>query len=321
MENPILSVIIVSFNTRQITLDCLKALYADLGALRAEVLVVDNASADGSADAIRAAFPEVVLIANDRNAGFGAANNLALRRAAGRFLLLLNSDAFVRPGALRAMIAYLEAHPEAGVVGPRLLNGDGSLQRSCFRLPSPLRAWLDNLGISELAPGHSALSGYGRWPHDSTRHVEFVSGACMCVRRETYDAVGGFDERFFMYAEESDWQRRIRDRGWQIAFHPDAVVTHLGGASGAGTAARVNPHFFASLDYFIWKHHGPVGLAAVRLAMCIGCFVRTIAWAVILAAVPARREVAAARARLMSRLCWRQATYWKLDCLKGRGGA
>ena len=315
---PVLSVIIISYNTRQMTLDCLASLFADLGGLPAEVWVVDNASRDGSADAVRAAFPAVRLIENPQNAGFGAANNLALAQARGEFLLLLNTDAFLHPGALDALIGYARAHLRAGAVGPRLLNSDGSLQLSCYRFPSPLRAWLENLWLAPLLPAQSPLADYARWAHDADRSVEWVIGACLLVRRAAYIQAGGFDEAFFMYQEETDWQRRLRDAGWDIAFTPSAVVTHLGGASGASEQVRVNAHFFDSLDYYTRKHHGVLGLVALRLAMVVGSALRTLLWTAVAALVPGRRTAARAKTRLQAWLCVRQATHWRLPPKQGR---
>ena len=311
LKQSVLSVIIISYNTRQMTLDCLYALYADLGQMPAEVWVVDNASGDGSADAVRQAFPQVRLIENPNNAGFGAANNLALTQASGEFLLLLNSDAFVHPGATAALTEYLRAHPGAGIVGPRLLNQDGSVQPSCYRFPSPGRAWLENLWVSSALPRHPALGDYRQWSHDAERSVEWVIGACLLIRREAFRQTGGFDEAFFMYQEETDWQRRLRDKGWDIAFTPSAVVTHLGGASGASEQAKINAHFFDSLDYYTRKHHGLPGLISLRLAMIIGCAIRAVLWAGVAAAAPRRRAVAQAKTRLQAWLCLRQATHWR----------
>ena len=306
-----LSVIIVSYNTRAMTLDCLQTLYAGLGSLSAEVFVVDNASTDGSPAAIRAAYPQVRLIENTDNTGFGRANNQAMAEAHGEFFLLLNSDAFPKLEAIPALVAYLQNNPKAAAVGPRLLNADGTLQLSCFRFPSPLGVWLENLWISALLPNHPTLGYYRRWAHDKERIVDFVIGACLLVRRTAYEQVGGFDDSFFMYQEETDWQRRMHDRGWQIGFTPSAVVTHLGGASGASEKARINDHFFDSMDHYLQKHYGLLGLLSLRLAMFIGCFLRMLLWTGVVAAVPSRRAVARSKVRLMSWLCIRSATHWR----------
>lgn len=298
---PLISAVIVSFNTRAMTLDCLQTLIKALAGLSAEIVVVDNASHDGSADAITASFPGVHLLRNERNAGFGAANNLGMQAARGEFFLLLNSDAFPEPDAIRALVDFLHAHPRAGVAGPRTLNGDGSLQISCYKLPSPAHAWLENLWLS---------SGYSRWAHDRQRAVEFVIGACMLVRRAVVDEVGGFDEQFFMYSEEADWQRRMHDRGWGVFFVPEARVVHLGGASGANDRARINRYFFESLDRYVKKHHGFVGLLALRSAMTIGCLVRAALWTA-KALQPSQRERALAKVRLHIWLVVRQLTHWE----------
>ena len=312
MPNDILlSVIIVSFNTRAMTLDCLRSLYADIDGLNAEVWLVDNGSTDQTVSAVTEAFPAVRVIANEENLGFGAANNQAMNRSCGKFLLLLNSDAFPLAGAISKLIAYLDANSVTGAVGPRLLNADGSLQRSCWRFPSPMQAWRENLGIASLLPNHPIFGDYYRWGHDSERQVDFVIGACLLVRREVYEKVGGFDERFFMYAEECDWQRRMADEGWKVAFVPQAEVTHLGGASGAGERTRINGHFFDSLDLYTKKHHGFFGLISLRAGMTIGCLARGILWG-ILSVVPGLRASALAKTRLHFWLLLRQTTCWRL---------
>lgn len=300
---PTLSVLIVSYNTRAITLDCLQALEKALDGIDAEIVVVDNASSDGSAEAVREKFPRVHLIANKKNTGFGAANNQAMAVARGEYYLLLNSDAFPEPEAIRALLDFMRANPQAGLSGPRTHNADGSLQLSCFRLPSPGYAWLENFWLAD---------GYRRWAHDTVRRVEFVIGACMLVRREVYEQVGGFDERFFMYSEETDWQRRIHDAGWEIVFVPQARITHLGGASGATNRTQVNRHFFDSLDAYVKKHHGLAGLVSLRVAMACGCLIRSVLW-VAQALRPKRRHHALGKARHHLQLFVRQTTHWEWD--------
>ena len=305
-EQPRLSVVIVSYNTRVMTLECLGVLADELRNLAAEVFVVDNASNDGSAEAIRTAFPDVRLLLNEQNAGFGAANNLALRQTRGRYLLLLNTDAFPRPGAVAGLVNFLEQSPEIGVVGPRLIYKDGALQQSCFRFTTPWYAWTENLGLTKLFRRHPALDDYRAWDHATEREVDFVIGACLLLRREAYQQVGGFDERFFMYQEEADWEKRIKAAGWKIVFTPTAEVVHLAGASGQDEPRRISSHFFESLDKYMLKHHGLSGFLLVRGAMLLGCSVRAVGWAILALVSPWRRSKAFARARQHLMLVGRQ---------------
>ncbi len=282
---PTLSVIIVSYQTRDLTLACLRTLSDRLAGLSAEVFVVDNASSDGSAAAVAQEFPAVRLLSNSTNIGFGAANNVAMRLATGCYFLLLNSDAFPHAGCLEALVDFLDRHPAVAVAGPRLVNADGSLQRSCWHFPSPGRSWLDSLW---LTPMLAAQNDYRHWAHDAERKVDFLIGACLLVRREAYDQAGGFDERFFLYQEETDWQLRLRRAGWQVMFTPAGTATHLAGASGKDDAARINRLFFESLDRYMLKHHGKPGFAFNRAAQVVGAALRTVCWA-LLTLVPGRR--------------------------------
>jgi hypothetical protein len=204
----------------------------------------------------------------------------------------------------------MERQPRVALAGPRLLNGDGSLQRSCYRFPSPGRAWAENLWISAAMPSGSFLADYRRWAHDREQVVDWLTGACCLVRREVYEQVGGFDERFFMYAEETDWQRRMRDAGWKIAFAPGAIVTHLGGASSAKDKTKINEHFFNSLDRYELKHHGWLGLFLLRLAMVVGCSLRYCAWLGVYGVWPSKREIAGPKLKLTLWLFKRQFVNW-----------
>ena len=310
----ILSIIIVNYNTHEVTLGCLSALFQDLGTLAADVWVVDNASKDGSVAAIRAEFPQVHLIKNEHNVGFGAANNQAMAIGSGEFFLLLNSDALLKKGTIGVLIDYIKKHPEVAAVGPRIINPDGSLQLSCFRFPSPLLAWSENLWIAKLFPNHPIFGNYRGWAHDSERLVDYVIGACMLVRREAYDQVGGFDEQFFMYAEESDWQKRMAEKRWRIGFTPAAEVVHAAGTSSeAGINTQRNYYFYRGLDYYYWKHYGVLGLVSFRLATVVGSFLRLIGWALVTVCIPKLRESALLKFRLYLWLFFRESMYWKLD--------
>ena len=215
---PVISAIVVSYNTRAMTLDCLRDLYADLGDTPAEVFVVDNASTDGSAGTIREQFPRTIVIDNTTNAGFGAANNQAIRRATGTYLLLLNSDAMVKAGAIGALVEQMRSDGRIAVVGPRLLNADGSLQASCYKFPGPARSIFENTLLTAAFPNHRVVGDYRAWNHDAARGVELAIGACLLVRRVAVDEIGLFDEDFFLYAEETDWLYRFHRAGWKIWF-------------------------------------------------------------------------------------------------------
>jgi GT2 family glycosyltransferase len=242
-----------------------------------QVIVVDNASRDESAERIAVEFPEVELVRSERNLGFGRANNLAFARTRGKYVWLLNTDTLVLSGATEAMIGVLQCEPDVGAVGCRLENPDGTLQRSCWTFPSPAAAWSESLGLNRLRD-RVALPGvprdWHRWAHDAEADVDFVIGASLMVRRRVIEEIGGFDENFFLYAEETDWQRRMQAAGWRVRFTPAGTVVHLGGASGAGMRDRQLVEFCRATARYVRKHHGRLGLAAVRAAKLVGLTLR-----------------------------------------------
>lgn len=283
------SVIVISYNTREMTLECLRALADDMKGMPWELWVVDNASSDGSAEAVKETFPEARVIVNEHNAGFGAANNQAIRQAQGQYLLLVNSDAFVQPGAVEALVSHLDAHPGVAVVGPKLLNPDGSLQQSCYRFPSPVRAVFEHLLLTAAFPNHPLLGDYRDWPHDAARDVDFVIGACMLIRRESLHQTGVFDEDFFMYAEETDLCYRLSRDGWKTTFVPEARVVHLAGSSGRPESERTFSEFRQAQERFIRKHYGGVGLAVFRCATVSGAALRIVSFSILRVFRRARR--------------------------------
>lgn len=224
-----LSIVIVNWNTSAMLRDCLNTVYAGLGALKAEVFVVDNASADDSLAMLARAFPQVIAIANAKNLGFAAANNVALARAQGRQILLLNTDTLVHGDVLPAAVAWLDAHPKVGVMGPRILNRDGTMQVSSTKFPSLRNLALQTFGLTRLA--RFDLYRMESWDRKDTREVEVISGCAMFVRAEAMAQVGLLDDAFFFYGEETDWCRRFADAGWQIVFAPVGEITHFGGGS------------------------------------------------------------------------------------------
>ena len=226
------SVIVVSYNTCDILRTCLQELFAKSGEEELEVFVVDNASADGSADMVRREFPRIELIANQDNRGFAAANNQAWQRATGEYILLLNPDAYLKQDAVRNVRRFLEEHPECGLCGGRLVNLDGELDPSARRFPNSLYKFLTISGISARFPDSDLLNGYnfGSFAHDRPMEVDWVPGTFTMYRREMLAQTGLFDERFYIYYEETDLCLNAKRAGWKVYFIPDAEVIHIGGA-------------------------------------------------------------------------------------------
>jgi GT2 family glycosyltransferase len=222
-----LSIVIVSYNTQEMLRACLRALPAATDGLSIETFVVDNNSPDGSADMVAAEFPGVRLIANKDNPGFARANNQALRLSAGRHVLLLNPDTEAEPGSLTTLVRYLDDHPDAGAVGPKLLNTDGSLQHSGRLFPTAWSEFVFHSGLANLnrAKFERELI-YGRDNFDVEWEVDSVTGACILARRAVMEQVGMLDEDFFMFYEEIEWCWRIRQAGWKIVYAPQARVVH-----------------------------------------------------------------------------------------------
>src|SRR5437870_6380722 len=254
-----LSVSVVSYRTPVLLRECLSTLQRERAQVDMEVTVVDNASRDGSAEMVAAHFPWVHLIRNDRNRGFGAAHNQAMRRAGGRYLLILNSDATPGVGALQTLVEFLDAHPNVAVAGPRLRYPDGTVQASRRRFPTFATLLVESTQIQRFWPDNAVLRRYymADRSDDEPQTVDWLVGACLCVRASAATEVGLFDERFFMYSEELDWCRRFRQAGWVIAYVPSAEVRHLEGASARQDLAARDRLFQASKLRYTAKWHGP----------------------------------------------------------------
>ncbi len=268
------SVIVVSFNTRDLLRECLTSLREECAQLRkgltAEILVVDNASRDGSADMVAAEFSgpgtPVHLIRSDVNLGFGVANNRAIEAAKGRYLVLLNSDAFFHSGALARAIAHMEADPSAGIGGARLVGRDGAWQPSGRMFPTILRDAFVYTGLASRFPRSRFISAAERTWADpaTTAEVDWVTGAFMILRRAALDKAGLFDPAFFLYCEEVDLCRRVKDAGFRVLYWPDIVVTHLHGESSRQVGTQVFSENesqvvlwrMRSMFLYYRKHHG-----------------------------------------------------------------
>jgi len=255
-----ITIVIVNWNTKDLLRDCLESVYETVDDLSFEVIVVDNASRDGSVAMVREAFPAVDIIENSENRGFSAANNQALRVMRGRYALLLNTDAVLTKGAVHELVAFMEGHDEAGMAGGQLLHEDGSRQNSIANFPT-LFSLLMNLPLLEvLFPGRYPSK---RYEHREPRAVESVIGACMLVRREAMGEVGMLDEGYFFFFEETDWAFRMRRAGWKIYHVPSARIYHLQGRS-IGRDARSRMAFYRSRYRFFDKWRGRAYNTAVR---------------------------------------------------------
>ncbi len=264
-----LSVIIVSFNTRDLLRDCLQTLFRHGVGLRLQTIVVDNASEDGSADMVAAEFPEVILIRSSANLGFGPANNRGLERATGRYVVLLNSDAFIDEDTLRHSLERMDAEPDVGLAGGRLVGREGEWQPSARRFPSLLNELLTISGLSARWPGSRFFGRVDRTWADPLEpaDVDWVPGAYSIIRRSVLEQIGAFDERFFLYFEEVDLCQRIKAAGYRIVYWPEIRVVHIGGESSrtikrltfSGSGSQLTLWRMRSQALYYRKHHGLLG--------------------------------------------------------------
>ena len=263
-----LAIIIVNYNVRDLLRDCLASILASNFAVSYAVYVIDNHSMDGSAAMVRAEFPTVNLYEQPANSGYPAANNVGLRavgfgsegKAIPRYVLLLNPDTVLGPQVLAEMWAFMESHPEAGAVGPKLVRQDGSLDKACRRsFPSPANAFYRLSGLSRLFPRHPRFGRYNLeyLDPDQLAEVDSLAGSFMWIRGSVLQTVGLLDERFFMYGEDIDLCYRIKERGWKIYYDPAVTVLHYKGASSRQRSAASIRHFYRAMRLFYDKHYGP----------------------------------------------------------------
>jgi GT2 family glycosyltransferase len=257
---PDLSIILVSFNTRDLLDACLKSLAAGLSGRTAEVLVVENGSRDGSTEMVRALHPAVRLIENRGNVGFACACNQAIRYATGKYYLLLNPDCWVAPNSLGNLATVLDTHPEAAVCAPLLLNADGSPQPCWARFPNLMSELRGQLDRSQSPYPLNDFADPARRADMLPFAADWVGGACFLVRAEAIRVVGLLDEDFFLYGEEADWCRRFGQAGWKVLLTPSVTVTHRGGASSMALPARVRRrHLYVAKTRLYRRLYGPVG--------------------------------------------------------------
>lgn len=260
-----LGIVIVSWNVSKLLKQCLSSVFAQQGNLSTHVIVVDNASQDGSTSMVQSNFPKVEVIQSENNLGYSAANNLGLKSLGFtgntvplcRYVLLLNPDTDLPPHALSEMVAYLAERPELGVAGPKLVLPDGSLDLACRRsFPSPSVSFWHFTGLAKLFPKSQRFGQYNMTHIDPDLEIEVdsVVGAFMLVRSEVIETVGLLDERFFMYGEDLDWAFRIRKEGWRVRYNPAVVVQHVKRASSV-QSKRARQEFYRAMHLFYLKHY------------------------------------------------------------------
>jgi GT2 family glycosyltransferase len=236
-----LSICILTRQAKALLRDCLQSIYANTHSTAFEIIVVDNDSRDGTIEMLNTEFPEVHLIVNDHNAGFTRPSNQALKVSGGQYALLLNNDTVILPDALDRLVEFADAHPEAGIVSPKVLNRDGTLQKQCRRgLATPWELFCYFSGLAAHFPNDPRFAGYlvTYIGEDETHPVSAVSGSCMLIRREVLNQIGWLDERFFAYQEDADFCFRAHQAGWQVYYYPGAQIIHYASQGGS----RINPY-------------------------------------------------------------------------------
>ncbi|HET6454862.1 MAG TPA: glycosyltransferase family 2 protein [Armatimonadota bacterium] len=271
-DKPDLSIVIVNWNTSAELEACLRSIGDD--SIRLEMIVIDNASADDSVEMVRREFPRVRLIENKANLGFAKGANQGVRSSTGRYVLLLNPDSEVKPGALSAMVRFGDENPEIGIFGPKILNPDGSLQYSCRGFPTIAAGFFRNTILTRFFRRNSYIYNYLMlgWDHSEPRDVDWVSGAALVARRELLEDIGMLDERFYMYCEDVDLAYRAHERNWRVTYFPLATVVHACSKASSKNPNRMIIEHQKSIFRYFRKHHG--GRASTWLLVPIGLVIR-----------------------------------------------
>lgn len=288
-----LSIIIVNRNTCTLLADCIRSVITFTQDLDYEIIVVDNASTDGSVTMLRSDFPGVRVIENDENRGFAAANNQGLDLTIGEFILLLNSDTVVTDNAITRMVDFMRQHPEIGAVGPQLRYPDGRIQPSCRMFPSLATQLFESTGLSRLLPRHRLFGKYrmSGWPHDTIREVDQIMGAALMLRRQVVGQIGKMDEHYFFYFEEVDWCFQVKKHGWQIVFYPGAKIIHIGGQTSQKEWHRTILNRYTGLIRFFSKNYPDWQGVSLRLLIILEMLARILVEITMVIITPAQMKI------------------------------
>jgi hypothetical protein len=304
------SVIIVVWNAKKYALECLASLQEFCGNLCTEVIVVDNASTDGTAEFVEQMFPTFKLIRNTENLGFAKANNIGMEQSSGDYVCLVNSDVKFTSDCISPMLSYLTAHPEVGMVGPKMMGRDGvTTRRSTMRFPTLWNYFCRALGLDRAFQRSRFFGGLlmSDFDHQSTAPVEVLTGWFVLVRRSALKQVGLFDPQFFMYGEDMDWCYRFRQAGQQIVFFAEAEAVHYGGASSANAPLRFHLEQCYANDQYWKKHRGPVARVIFLVSLGLHHIVRLLGASLTYITFPSRREMSAVKLQ-RSWICLQWAT-------------
>ena len=286
------SIIIVNWNARKPLHDCLKSIYENGDEVDYEIIVVDNASTDGSVEMVKKAWPDVNLIENSENIGFARANNIGIRQSTGPYVCLINPDVIALKDCIRNLVEFMDQNLHVGMAGPRILNPDRTLQCSCRHFPTIWNNVCQAIGLNYLFPKSALFSEpiMKYWTHDKERKVDVLSGCFWIVRRKAMDEVGLLDEDFFIYGEDIDWCKRFHKAGWDVTFYPGVEAIHYGGASSANAPIK----FYLEMekaDLHYWKkHHGKLGAAVYTMILLLRHTLRMISGALQYIFCPSRKE-------------------------------
>ncbi len=289
-----LVVIIVNWNSKRVLQDCLRSIFASTPKCLYQVFVVDNGSTDGSVEMVRKFFPDVRVEQNITNVGFAKANNQILKRVTSTYALLLNADTIVNAGAFDIMISFLNSKPEAGAVGPALLNKDSTPQKTGTRFPDNWNLFVEALFLDRLFPKSKLFGSHKELYADFTvpREVDYVQGSCLMMRTSVVRGIGYLDESFFMYFEETDLCFRMKQAGWKIWFLPAASVVHFGGDETAHYDEWRIVHYHNSLFQFYSKHYSYQARVMLRCILFLRSVIRIVVWSSVAAVRPSLRNSA-----------------------------
>ncbi len=278
-----ISVIIVNWNTKTLLLDCVESLYQTTQESSLEIIVVDNASSDGSIDALRNNYPQAQVIVNPSNFGFAKANNIGIKKAKGRYVCLVNSDVKALEGALDKMRLYMESHSEIGALAPKTFFGDMQIQKNCREFPTLRNLFCQEFFLNTLFPTVAFFRGRDmiRYDYNKVMEIEALSGCFLMVRREVIAQVGPLDEQFFFYSEDVDWCKRIHDAGWKLIHYPGAEAIHFGCASSSIAPIEFQVEMLKANWQYWRKHKSVIECALFWLIEFAGKLGRAIGWYII----------------------------------------